>query len=197
MRIILSLLLSTAPLPSRAASVVPTLLDWKTIPASKQAGKPRQWRACREAAGGCAAYLREIVDYIEAIAEEHGLDPLILVSMAWHESRLNAFAEGSVGERGVLQIHPSNAKGLAFFEGGTKGERYRAACHDELGACQYEVIERAAEILARAIERCDGNVGSGLSAYNTGRCISERGAAYSVKVQRTRDELASSSMGAA
>lgn len=43
-------------------------------------------------------------EIIASAAEEHGVDPLLIKAMIWHESRFKPLAEGKSGEIGLMQI---------------------------------------------------------------------------------------------
>jgi hypothetical protein len=60
-------------------------------------------------------------------------------------------------------------------------------CRKEPGACQREVVERAAQLLAKSVEQCGGDVKAGLAAYNTGRCDGNKG--YAKRILGERDLL--------
>jgi hypothetical protein len=137
---------------------------------------------CRRASEGCDRRMEEFARYLNDAGERYGLDPWLLAAMAFRESGLNPWAVGAVGELGILQLHPRNprSKNVRFVH----DEWYRRRCHQEPGACQREVVERAAELLARAVGLCGGNLEQGLSMYNTGRCDGNRSYA-----QRVRGEL--------
>lgn len=121
---------------------------------------------CRYARMGCAKRLELLAQWIEDAADKHGVDPLVLSAIALHESGLNPFAQGQVGEAGIMQLHPRGVGRQVRF---VKDERYRDRCKKEPGACQKEVIDQAATLLATATKTC-GSVERALGYYNTGRC---------------------------
>lgn len=123
---------------------------------------------CRHAAEGCERRLHEFAGYIAKSGARFGVDPWLMAAMAFRESGFNPFALGAVGEMGILQINPGrrDAKEVRFIQ----DEWYRKRCRKSPGACQAEVVDHAARVLARCMERCDGNVIDALGAYNTGRC---------------------------
>jgi len=123
---------------------------------------------CRHAPEGCDRRLLEFANYLNSAGAKSGIDPWLLAAMAFKESGFNPFAMGSLGELGILQLHPQNprSKNVRFIH----DEWYRKRCHKEVGACQREVVERAAQLLARTVEQCGGNIKDALGAYNTGRC---------------------------
>lgn len=139
-----------------------------TIHFNKRAGFMVPSYHCRRASEGCDARLLEFAQYLKDAGDRYDLDPWLLAAMAFRESGLNPFAVGAVGEVGILQLHPKNprSKGVRFV----RDAWYRQRCKKELGACQREVVERAAQLLARSLEKCGGNLESALGMYNSGKC---------------------------
>lgn len=121
---------------------------------------------CRYARMGCAKRIKLLAQWIEDAAAKHGVDPLVLSAIALHESGLNPFAQGQVGEAGIMQLHPQGVGRQVRF---VKDTGYRDRCKRTAGACQKEVIDKAASLLATAIKTC-GSVERALGYYNTGRC---------------------------
>lgn len=123
---------------------------------------------CRRASEGCDARLLEFARYLKDAGDRYDIDPWLLAAMAFRESGLNPFAIGAVGEVGILQLHPKNprSKGVRFV----RDPWYRVRCKKQPGACQREVVERAAQLLARSLEKCGGDLESALGMYNSGRC---------------------------
>lgn len=140
---------------------------------------------CRLAQGGCDARLQEFAQYLKEAGEHFELDPWLLAGMAVRESGMNPFAVGLVGERGILQLHPKNRhfKDVKFVNDGG----YRARCQREVGACQREVVDRAAMLLARSLHKCGGDLTQALGMYNTGRCGGSQ--RYAQQVYRERRSL--------
>lgn len=147
----------------------------RTIPASH----------CRHAPGGCDKRLSAFAEYLVDVGTRHGMDPWLMAAMAFKESGFNPFALGSVGELGILQINPErkDATGVRFV----RDEWYRKRCRKEPGACQREVVEHAAQVLARSFQRCNGDLVGALGAYNTGRCAGNL--SYAKRVLDERVEL--------
>ena len=123
---------------------------------------------CRRAKEGCDERLLEFARYLTDAGQQFEVDPWLLAAMAYRESSLNPFAVGGYGEAGILQLHPKSrtSKGVRFV----RDTRYRATCKRELGACQREVVERAAQMLRSSLEKCGGDMTKALGMYNTGRC---------------------------
>ncbi len=57
-------------------------------------------------------FARELARAIAQASYEHGVDPFLLLAMVEVESRYNTMAVGTVGERGLMQIKPSTARGI-------------------------------------------------------------------------------------
>ncbi len=123
---------------------------------------------CRRAPEGCDRRLLEFAHYLTDAGQKTGLDPWLLAAMAFKESGFNPFAMGSLGELGILQLHPNNprSRSVRFLH----DEWYRKRFRREVWSCQREVVDRAAQLLAKSVELCGGNLKDALGAYNTGRC---------------------------
>jgi len=67
---------------------------------------------------------------VASVADEFNLDPLLLVSVAWHESRLNNAAVSRSGARGALQVMPKiwcgSQKCDYIYVGGYAYSKWRA-----------------------------------------------------------------------
>ncbi len=137
---------------------------------------------CRAARNGCRARIVAFARSIATVAIRVGVDPFLLAAMAGRESGFNPFAEGGIGERGLVQLHPRGVGSRVRF---VRNEGYRRSCERRDGACQDEVLEAGARLVRAAIDRC-GSVLEGLGAYNTGRC-QETG--YSRRVMSERQRL--------
>lgn len=151
----------------------------------KRTGRTIPAAHCRHAPGGCEKRVMVFARYLTESAERHGVDPWLMAAVAFRESAFNPFAMGSVGETGILQIHPGSprAKNVRFLH----DEGYRRRCRGQVGACQQEVVDHAAKVLARALSMCEGDVSDALGAYNTGRCGGNT--RYSKRILETRAQL--------
>jgi hypothetical protein len=140
---------------------------------------------CRHAPEGCDARLSTFAQYLVDAGTRRGIDPWLMAAMAFKESGFNPFALGSLGELGILQINPGrrDAKTVRFI----RDEWYRRRCRKEPGACQREVVDHAAEVLSRTLERCARDVKDALGAYNTGRCGGND--RYAKRILAEREEL--------
>lgn len=90
-------------------------------------------------------------------ATERGIDPAIIIAMAYRESRYKANAVGDNGRSyGLLQIQKKwHSKRMK-----------RLGCTDLLDP--YQNVTVGIDYLAEQIERYGGNVAKGLTAYNRG-----------------------------
>jgi hypothetical protein len=124
--------------------------------------------SCRKAIGGCDQRISLIVDYILIAAEKNNLNPWLLASVAYNESRFNPFVKGQCGEYGIFQLNPKSKRGkLSRF---VQDARYRRLCRQEQGNCQQEIVDFAADQLRSSIDKCNGSLVGGLSMYNGGTC---------------------------
>lgn len=150
---------------------------------SREMGKPKYVKHCRTAPEGCHTRLRAFASMFIRSGRDHSVDPWVLAAMAARESGFNPWAEGSIGERGVLQLARMWTRDLPQL----RDPRVMARCRREVGACQSQVIDFAAGMLARSIEKC-GSLLGGLTRYNTGRCLDEPNR-YARQVLRIRGSL--------
>lgn len=140
---------------------------------------------CRHAPEGCETRLSTFAQYLVEAGTQHGIDPWLMAAMAFKESGFNPFALGSLGELGILQINPGrrDAKQVRFI----RDEWYRRRCRKEPGACQREVVDHAAQLLKRSLNRCESDVKDALGLYNTGRCGGND--RYAKRILEERQEL--------
>ena len=159
----------TAPVQAVDAALIQEALRSRlTVHVHPRTGERTATKHCRHAAEGCDTRLAEFSRYMREAGEQYGLDPWLLAAMAFRESGLNPFAVGTRGEKGILQLHPKNrrAKSVRFVQDAS----YWTRCQQQPGACQREVVERAAFILASSLNKCGGDLQQALGMYNTGRC---------------------------
>jgi|GEM_PF-2139177 len=170
--------------PMDAALIQEALRSRLTVHVHQRTGERTATKHCRHAAEGCDTRLAEFSKYMLESSEQYGLDPWLLAAMAFRESGLNPFAVGTRGEKGILQLHPKNkrAQTVRFVQDAT----YRARCQREAGACQREVVERAAFILASSLNKCGRDLEKALGMYNTGRCGGSLTYAKRVLAERAR-----------
>jgi soluble lytic murein transglycosylase-like protein len=156
-----------------------------TVHRNQRSGRAIPVLHCRQAAEGCDQRLGVFAEYLIDAGQRNGIDPWVLAAMAFRESGMNPFAVGGVGELGILQLHPKNprVRSVRFI----KDALYRDRCRKEAGACQREVVDRAAEILAKSLEMCSGDMNLALGAYNTGKCGGN--SRYAERILAIRDSL--------
>ncbi len=95
---------------------------------------------------------------LERAAARRGLDPLLLLAVAWVESGFNPAVESPVGAAGIMQMLPSTARSLG--------------CSDNIDtSCQ---ADAAANYLIRLMNRYQGDVLYALCAYNSGPVAATR-----------------------
>lgn len=94
--------------------------------------------------------------HIIETAEEYGIDPAIIFSMAYHESTYRTDVVNKYGCYGLLQIKKSCHR----------GRMKRLGCDDLLDP--YQNVTVAVDYLAEQINRYGGNIAKGLTAYNKG-----------------------------
>lgn len=131
-------------------------------------GNPVYAPSCSSDHFGCEQRIQKISEYIVHESSKAGVDPWIVTALIWNETRFNPFAVSHVGTRGVMQLHPRNRRFSSnrFLH----REYHRTQCRRSVGNCQAEVIRDGIGLLRDSIERCDGEVASGLTMYNAGRC---------------------------
>lgn len=95
---------------------------------------------------------RQVRAAIEKASLRNGIDPLLLLAIAWVESGFNAGLESSAGARGIMQLIPSTAAALG--------------CRDTADVtCS---AEAAAVYVGRLLRRYNGDLVYALCAYNAG-----------------------------
>ncbi len=131
----------------------------------------------------CQRRVSLFAQYFQAAGAEHGVDPWVLAAMARRESAYYPGASGSVGEYGIMQLHP---RGVGRDVRYVSNARFRAACRRVPGACQEEVVNVGADLLGRSLRHC-GTIEAALGAYNTGRCGGSEG--YTQRVLRVVERM--------
>jgi hypothetical protein len=168
--------------PDERVVAVARALDARLTVWKKPDGSVVHARHCRAVRQGCRARIVKFSQWMVEVADAHDLDPFLLAAMAIRESGLDPFAAGSIGERGLIQLHPRGVGRSVRF---VQSEAYRRHCRHRPGACQHEVLEAGARLAARSIEHC-GGVAEGLGAYNSGVCGEN---AYSRRVLKEHAKL--------
>ena len=161
------------------------MLSRVAVSTNRRTGRTIPALHCRHAAEGCEQRLGSFARYLVSAGQKHNLDPWLMAAMAFKESGFNPFAMGAVGELGILQINPGrrDAKEVRFI----RDSFYRERCRTEPGACQQEVVNHAARVLARSLALCKGNLKAALGAYNAGRCNGSK--RYTERVMTELGEL--------
>jgi hypothetical protein len=137
---------------------------------------------CRSAQGGCPERVATFARLIGDASDRYEIDPFLLAAVAVRESGMDPTAAGAVGERGIVQLHPRGSGARIRY---VRSEAYRNRCSRRSDACQNEVLEAGARLLASNIDRC-GGVREGLGAYNRGVCGETN---YATRVMRERQRL--------
>ena len=137
---------------------------------------------CRSTTFDCRERIGAFARLIAHASVAHGVDPFLVAAIDLRESGFDPLAEGSAGERGVVQLHPRGRGHDVRF---VRSEAYLRRCARRPDACQGEIIETGVELLSEAIRRC-GTVADGLGMYNSGVC-QETG--YSRRVLYERAQL--------
>ncbi len=147
----------------------------------RYSGRPRAmdladpWSRCRPR-------LEAFAQLFDEAAEDHNVDPWLLLAIAVRESGLHPHAEGSIGERGLVQLHPRGVGRRVPF---VRNDQYFRQCRVRRDGCQREVLQEGASHLRGWIDRC-GSEASALGGYNRGRCGVT---SYSRRVLAERERL--------
>jgi soluble lytic murein transglycosylase len=98
---------------------------------------------------------------VRASADAQGLDPLLLLALIRQESRFDPNAVSSAGARGLAQIMPDTAQGIA---------RQMEVPEFQLDALDAPAtsVRFGAYYIAQQLRATDGNVPAALAAYNAG-----------------------------
>ncbi|OQA77029.1 MAG: Membrane-bound lytic murein transglycosylase C precursor [Lentisphaerae bacterium ADurb.Bin242] len=102
---------------------------------------------------------------IHSTALKHGLDPLLVKALIWHESRFNPLATGKAGEIGLMQLRMIVVKDWAKATGAPLPSEHEV--YDP-----YLNLEIGSWYLARAMKRWQESAFSlllALGEYNAGR----------------------------
>jgi hypothetical protein len=138
-------------------------------------GRAQYVAHCERAPVGCMLRVSAFARWFVRAGERHRVDPWLLAAMAVRESSLNPSARGSVGEFGLMQLHPYSSVGY----------KTRAECKRAPSDCTWLVIDAAAELVASSLKRC-GDISRALTAYNRGACGDSF---YARQVLRERERL--------
>lgn len=139
------------------------------VRAAVDRGETREARHDQRVSDGwarCDARLAAFSRYFISAGRTFDVSPWVLAAMARHESGLNPYATGPIGERGIAQLHPRGVGQRSQF---VRSPAFRRACMRQADACQEEVVLIQAEHLRFWIDRC-GDLKRALGGYNRGRC---------------------------
>lgn len=112
-------------------------------------------------------YPRPHAEAVDAAAREFDLEPALLYAVMRQESLYRPDAESAAGARGLMQLRPGTAAGIARSLGaGPPGtfDLLEPATNIRIGAAE----------LARLLERYDGHLVVALAAYNAGPAAADR-----------------------
>lgn len=116
-------------------------------------------------------YPLEYEAIIEGHARNYDLDPALLASVIYHESKFDADAESEAGAIGLMQLRPETARGIALRTGGSRFEL--ADLYDpELN------VRYGAWYLRHLLDKYDQDLETALAAYNGGQGNVERGVVF-------------------
>ena len=96
--------------------------------------------------------------HVDRAAQEYDVDPALILAVIWVESRFVEKAKSPAGARGLMQLMPATASGLAKQLGESRARSFDPAFNVRAGTYY----------LARLRERFDGDVRLALAAYNAG-----------------------------
>lgn len=104
--------------------------------------------------------------FVEA-GERHGVDPRLIYSIAWQESRFKSYVTSKVGAEGLMQFMPATSR------------RFQINPWDD-----EQAIDGAARYLRILLDRFHGDMAAAVAAYNAGEASVEayRGG-YSVRLK--------------
>ena len=112
-------------------------------------------------------YPLEYRDSIKKYAQEFQVDPNLVCAFIYTESRFNADSTSGVGARGLMQVMPATAKGIA----------------DELGETGFTAdklydpdtsIRYGTWYIKGLLDQYDGDIGMAAAGYNAGRGRADR-----------------------
>jgi soluble lytic murein transglycosylase len=106
------------------------------------------------------AFPRPHWDVVQQQANAQQVDPYFVFAIMREESRFYPFADSSAGAKGLMQLMPATARGMA--------KRHGLAYEEELLHTPELNIPLGTLYLKRVLERFDGNVVYAAAAYNAG-----------------------------
>lgn len=132
-------------------------------------------------------YPLEYESIIQGHARNYRLDPALIASVIYHESRFDPDAESRTGAIGLMQLQPETARGIALRTGGSRFEV--ADLYDpELN------VRYGSWYLRHLLDTYHGDVELALAAYNAGRGNVERGLVFAETREYVRRVLATQAL---
>jgi soluble lytic murein transglycosylase-like protein len=125
------------------------------------------------------AFSESVQDMVRKEAMRQGVPVNLALSIAKHESNFKCSAVGKQGERGVMQIKPSTARGIGY-KGTASG----------LNKCQTG-IHYGILYLKMAYKQAKGNAYRAAILYNAGLGTKRKRSAYAEKIVKTKLNYAS------
>ena len=119
------------------------------------------------------AFSESVQDMVRREAMKQGVPVSLALSIAKHESNFKCSAIGRQGERGVMQIKPSTARGIGY-RGPASG----------LSNCQTG-IHYGMIYLRMAYKQAGGNVYRAAILYNAGLGSKRKKSSYAEKITKT------------
>jgi soluble lytic murein transglycosylase len=101
------------------------------------------------------------LDVIQAVAQQRGINPLLMFSLIRHESLFDTYATAAAGEKGLTQVIPSTGE---YIAGELQWPDYQ---HSDLFR-PYAGIAFGAFYLWEQLDLFDNNVIAALAGYNAG-----------------------------
>ena len=117
---------------------------------------------------------------IASVAEKYGVDPLLVKSVVWRESRFTTTKVGTSGERGLMQVGEAAARDWAA------AHKIEVFVYADLFDAKTN-LEAGTWYLSRALEHWrdrDDPIPFALAEYNAGRSRVEKWAADGADAQR-------------
>ena len=162
--------------PSVSHNIITAVTKRMVVWRNPYTQEPTYVSHCRRARGGCESRINQYAGYILESSNRHGVDPVLVAALAWHETRWHPYAEGPVGEFGIIQLHPKSPWGREARKRCRRTSKTR---------CEALIVDIGVRTLAASIKTC-GNVLEGLGRYNTGKCMVNK---YSRKVGKYYEEM--------
>jgi soluble lytic murein transglycosylase len=144
---------------STAVAIAEKLQSLGEYRQSQLAGEVFLYRGSRDLRTWKVAYPKAYPDLVQQEAVRYGVNPNLLWSVMWKESRFAPRAVSRTGAKGLMQFVPSTWKWIAELEGETPGDPYTPA----------NSIRYGAKYLAWLINYFDGDLELVATSYNGGQ----------------------------